>query len=130
MSDERHITLPAGFVAGAVHCGLKQAKSEDMAIIAAEAGAVAAAVVTTRNQVVGAPVRWCRRVMPKGFGLARGVVVNSGNANTCNGARGSGCGGHGGAGGQAAERGGGAGVGVLHGHHRPSAADGEGVRGH
>ncbi len=88
MSKIRHITLPAGFVAGAVYCGLKSTEKPDLAIIAAQAGAVPAAVVTTTNQVVGAPVRWCRRVLPEGYGSVRGVVVNAGNSNVCNGKRG------------------------------------------
>ena len=35
MSRIRHITLPAGFVAGASHCGVKTTDQEDLAIIAA-----------------------------------------------------------------------------------------------
>lgn len=85
MPRARHITLPAGFVAGATHCGIKTTDQEDLAIIATAGGPAPAAIVTTTNQVVGAPVRWCRRIMPQGHGLARAVVVNAGNANTCNG---------------------------------------------
>lgn len=87
MGNIRHITLPAGFVAGAVHCGLKTSTREDIAILAA-AKAVPAAIVTTTNQVIGAPVRWCRQVLPRGYGKVRGVVVNAGNSNVCNGRRG------------------------------------------
>ncbi len=88
MANTGHITLPAGFVAGATHCGLKTTAQEDLAIIAAAAGAVATAIVTTRNQVIGSPVRWCRQILPLGYGRTRAVVVNAGNANTCNGKRG------------------------------------------
>jgi len=88
MGNTGHITLPAGFVAGAVHCGLKTTAQEDLAIISAADGAVATAIVTTTNQVIGSPVRWCRRRLPRGHGRARAVVVNAGNANTCNGKRG------------------------------------------
>ena len=88
MDHARHITLPAGFVAGAVHCGLKSTEREDLAIIAAADGPVPAAIVTTTNQVVGAPVRWCRSALPRGYGRIRGVVVNAGNSNVCNGKRG------------------------------------------
>lgn len=87
MAQVRHITLPGGFVAGAVHAGIKQ-RREDVCLIAAAEGLVPAAVVTTANQVVGAPVRWCRGVLPKGHGMIRGVAVNSGNSNVCNGKRG------------------------------------------
>lgn len=88
MNEVRHITLPDGFVAGAARCGLKTTEREDIAIIAAECMPVNTAVVTTTNQVIGAPVRWCRRILPRGFGKTRAVVVNAGVSNVCNGARG------------------------------------------
>ncbi|NQU75007.1 MAG: bifunctional glutamate N-acetyltransferase/amino-acid acetyltransferase ArgJ [Planctomycetes bacterium] len=88
MAKARHITLPAGFVAAAARCGLKTRDQEDMAIIAATDMAVPTAMVTTTNQVVGATVRWDRRILPRGYGRCRAVVVNAGNANTCNGKHG------------------------------------------
>ena len=84
MKKIRHITLPGGFVAAGVACGIKQSGSEDLAIVAAENDA-AAAVVTTRNQIVGAPVLWCRRILPRGYGRARAFVINSGCSNVCTG---------------------------------------------
>jgi glutamate N-acetyltransferase/amino-acid N-acetyltransferase len=84
MSNIRHITLPAGFLAAGVKCGIKASGKADLAIVAADQP-VPAAVVTTRNQVVGAPVVWCRQILPKGFGLIRGIVVNSGCSNVCTG---------------------------------------------
>jgi len=87
MSATRHITAPKGFVAAGVCCGLKASGKKDLAIIAAEHD-VAAAIVTTRNQVVGAPIRWCRSVLPKGHGKVRAIVINAGNANACTGPRG------------------------------------------
>ena len=84
MSTTRHITLPAGFVAAGVACGIKQSGKKDLAIIAAERDA-AAAVLTTQNQVVSAPVIWCRKLLPRGYGWVRGIVVNSGCANACTG---------------------------------------------
>lgn len=89
MSTIRHITLPGGFLAGAVHCGIKSTKREDMTILACEVEA-SAAILTTTNQVVGAPVLWLRQIMPRGYGKARGIVVNSGCSNVCTGARGLG----------------------------------------
>ena len=86
MPPIRHITLPAGFLAAGVRCGIKT-RGEDLAIIAAERDA-AAAVVTTRNQVVGAPVLWIRKALPRGYGTARGIIVNSGCSNVCTGAAG------------------------------------------
>jgi len=87
VSRKRHITLPKGFVAAGVKCGIKASGSEDLAILAAGRDA-AAAVLTTRNQVVGAPVLWCRKILPRGYGRVRGIVVNSGNSNVCTGSAG------------------------------------------
>ncbi len=87
MSTIRHITLPGGFSAGAVHCGIKSTSQEDLTILACQADA-SAAILTTTNQVVGAPVLWLRRIMPRGCGKARGMVVNSGCSNVCTGPRG------------------------------------------
>jgi len=84
MSNVRHITRPAGFVANGVACGVKASGKEDLAIIASTTDA-AAAVVTTRNQVVGAPILRIRRLMPKGYGTLRGVVINAGVSNVCTG---------------------------------------------
>jgi len=80
----RHITIPAGFLAAGVRCGIKASGREDLAIIAACRDA-SAAIVTTRNQLVGAPVVWCRKVLPRGYGKVRAIVINSGCANACNG---------------------------------------------
>jgi glutamate N-acetyltransferase/amino-acid N-acetyltransferase len=87
MAKTRHITLPKGFIAAGVKCGIKTTDQEDLSIIASEADA-SVAIVTTRNQVVGAPVVWCRRILPRGYGTARGIVINSGCANVCTGAAG------------------------------------------
>jgi len=84
MSKVRHITLPGGFVAAGVKCGIKASGSEDLAIIAAEDNA-AGAIVLTRNQVIGAPIAWCRKILPKGYGPVRGIVINAGCSNVCTG---------------------------------------------
>jgi len=84
MTDQRHITAPAGFTAAGVACGLKASGRPDLAILAAERDA-SAAILTTTNQVVGAPVLWCRRVLPRGYGRIRGLVINSGCSNVCTG---------------------------------------------
>ncbi|MFB3892859.1 MAG: bifunctional glutamate N-acetyltransferase/amino-acid acetyltransferase ArgJ [Phycisphaerae bacterium] len=84
MSTTRHVTLPAGFVAAGVKCGIKASGKPDLAIIAGEADC-ACAIMTTTNQVFGEPVRWCRNVLPKGYGRIRGIVINAGCANVCTG---------------------------------------------
>lgn len=87
MSHVRHITLPGGFLAAGVHCGLKTSGAEDLALIVADQPA-SAALLTTSNQVVGAPVIRCRAILPRGYGKVRGIVINSGVANVCTGRRG------------------------------------------
>lgn len=78
--------LPAGFRAAGVHCGIKNDPSKlDLALFVADGPATAAGVFTT-NRVCGAPVKICRARLPRG--TARAVLINSGNANTCTGARG------------------------------------------
>jgi glutamate N-acetyltransferase / amino-acid N-acetyltransferase len=84
MTITRHITLPAGFSAAGVKAGIKTSGREDVAIIACDRPA-AVAVVTTRNQVFGEPVRWVRGILPKGHGRARAMVINSGCSNVCTG---------------------------------------------
>lgn len=77
--------LPRGFRAAGVHAGIKKSGAPDMAMIATDGPAAVAGVFTT-NQVKAAPVRLdMERVRG---GVARAIVVNSGNANACNGARG------------------------------------------
>lgn len=80
----RHITLPAGFVAGATACGIKKSGRKDVAIIAGE-NEVAAAIVTTSNQIFGAPIAYDRDIMPGGCGVIRGIVINAGCSNVCTG---------------------------------------------
>jgi glutamate N-acetyltransferase / amino-acid N-acetyltransferase len=80
------VPLPAGFRAAGVHCGIKtDASKPDLALFVADRPAAAAGVFTT-NRVCGAPVKISRSRLPRG--TARGVVLNSGNANACTGARG------------------------------------------
>ncbi len=87
MIGARHITVPKGFRAAGVKCGIKPSGKEDLAIFAADDDA-SAAIMTTQNQFVGAPVVWCRKILPAGYGKARAMVINSGVANVANGKRG------------------------------------------
>ncbi len=74
-----------GFRAAAVSAGFKKSGALDMALIVSDTPAVAAGLFTT-NAVKAAPVLLdMERVAG---GLARGVVINSGNANACTGGRG------------------------------------------
>jgi glutamate N-acetyltransferase/amino-acid N-acetyltransferase len=84
MPENSHITVPGGFAAAGVYCGIKSTKVEDLTILACDSDA-ACAIVSTRNQIVGSPVIWNRTILPRGCGWVRGMVVNSGNSNVCTG---------------------------------------------
>jgi glutamate N-acetyltransferase/amino-acid N-acetyltransferase len=80
------IALPVGFRAAGVACGIKGDPSKpDLALFVADRPSSAAGVFTT-NLVCGAPVKVSRARLPRA--TARAVIVNSGNANACTGARG------------------------------------------
>ncbi len=71
-----------GFKANGIHCGIRKNKAKrDLSLILSEVPAAAAAVYTT-NLVKGAPLAVTRRHLANG--VARAVICNSGNANTCN----------------------------------------------
>ena len=78
------IVAPRGFKTAGVYCGIKR-KRNDLALIVSEVDAVAAGVFTTN--IVQAPCIVCNQSYLQD-GLARAVVVNSGNANACNGEQG------------------------------------------
>jgi len=61
-----------------------QGRTDVLLVELAEGTAVAG--VFTKNLCPGAPVTWCREVLPGG--VARGLVVNAGNANVFNGVAG------------------------------------------
>ncbi len=75
------ICSPEGFKAGGIACGIKKNGTDDLALIISEADCAAAACYT-QNKVKGAPLEITRRHIENGS--ARGILVNSGNANTCN----------------------------------------------
>ena len=88
------IVAPQGFLANAVFCDIKRlgtgkgsnkGRKRDLALIVSEVPATVAGMFTT-NQVCAAPVKLCIQNAKKG--LARAVVVNSGNANACTGKQG------------------------------------------
>ncbi|MBW2036916.1 MAG: bifunctional glutamate N-acetyltransferase/amino-acid acetyltransferase ArgJ [Deltaproteobacteria bacterium] len=74
-----------GFIAGAACAGIKKDKKSDLGIIFSEVPACAAGVFTT-NRVQAAPVLLDKERIKSG--LCQAIVVNSGNANACTGARG------------------------------------------
>ena len=80
------ITAADGFRTAAVACGLKK-DMLDLALIAADDAASAAAVFTT-NLIVAAPVLVAQRHLAASGGRVRAIAVNSGCANACTGAQG------------------------------------------
>ncbi|MEM4389789.1 MAG: bifunctional glutamate N-acetyltransferase/amino-acid acetyltransferase ArgJ [Candidatus Micrarchaeia archaeon] len=78
------ITRVRGFGAAGVHCGIKYRK-RDLALILSETPARAAGVFTT-NRITGAHIKIDREKLRRGE--AQAIIINSGNANTCNGKRG------------------------------------------
>ena len=71
-----------GFTASGVHCGIRKSRTKkDLALIVSETPAAAAAVYTS-NLVKGAPLAVTKAHLANG--IARAVICNSGNANTCN----------------------------------------------
>ncbi len=75
----------SGFLAGAVHAGIKSEDELDLAILCSEVPCKAAGVFTS-NQIKSAPVIVSQRHIAKG--RAQAVVVNSGCANACLGGQG------------------------------------------
>lgn len=81
---EGGVCAAKGYRANGLNCGLNPVKEKnDLALIVSEAPCSAAAVYTT-NKVKGAPILVCRDHLAKTGGVARAVIVNSKNANTCN----------------------------------------------
>ncbi|MSP62350.1 MAG: bifunctional glutamate N-acetyltransferase/amino-acid acetyltransferase ArgJ [Myxococcales bacterium] len=72
----------AGFRFAGISSGIKTSGRPDLALLAADAD-IPVAAVFTRNRIKGAPVTLSQERAKAG--LARAVVVNSGNANSCTG---------------------------------------------
>ncbi len=80
------ISLPQGFRAAGLACGIKQDKSTfDLSLFVSDTPCCGAGVFTT-NQVCGAPVKVSRERVPADS--IQAVIINSGNANACTGDRG------------------------------------------
>ncbi|MGL5414989.1 MAG: bifunctional glutamate N-acetyltransferase/amino-acid acetyltransferase ArgJ [Clostridium sp.] len=79
------ITTPLGFKAAGIHCGLKYSNKKDLALIYSEVRAKAFGVYT-KNIVKGAPIYVTSEHLEDGYASA--IIINSGNANTCNGQKG------------------------------------------
>jgi glutamate N-acetyltransferase/amino-acid N-acetyltransferase len=81
------ITAPAGFRASGLACGIKASGKPDLALLACDAVASAAAIFTL-NLARAAPVLLCQQHLQRSNGRARAIVTNSGCANACTGPQG------------------------------------------
>lgn len=79
------VTFPLGFTATGINCGLKK-EDPDLAIVVNNGPLFDAAAVFTTNKVKAAPVLWSEEVIKDG--KLKAVILNSGGANACTGAKG------------------------------------------
>ncbi len=87
MADDLHLLSPAGFAAAGVTCGLKKSGKLDLGLLVCTAKQPAtAAAAFSRNRIISPSITVGREHIADG--QLRAVVVNSGNANACTGARG------------------------------------------
>ncbi len=80
------VTAAKGFQAAGVAAGIKYVARKDMALVYTEEPAAVAGTFTT-NVVKAAPVLWDQKLVETGQPV-HAVVLNSGSANACTGARG------------------------------------------
>jgi len=75
------VCAPKGFQASGVHCGIRKNKmKKDLSLILSDIDCSVAAVYT-QNKVKGAPILVTKDHIKNG--VARAIICNSGNANTC-----------------------------------------------
>ncbi|QIZ06883.1 bifunctional glutamate N-acetyltransferase/amino-acid acetyltransferase ArgJ [Priestia megaterium] len=83
--EEGSVTLPKGYKAGGMHCGIKR-KRLDLGYIVSEVPATTAGVYTT-NTFQAAPLLVTQESIAKENKI-QAIIVNSGNANACTGEQG------------------------------------------
>lgn len=81
------LTEVAGVRAAGVSAGIKPSGRPDVGVLVFD-DAVSCAAMFTQNRFAAAPVVVCREHLAKSGGVARALVVNSGNANACTGPEG------------------------------------------
>ena len=67
-----------GISMSSINCGIRKNKKPDLILVTMQEG-TSAACTLTRSKMPSAPVNWCKKI--RGYGRARALVVNSGNAN-------------------------------------------------
>ncbi len=83
-SVDGSVSAPAGFRSAGIASGIKKTGALDLALIASDITASAAAVFTT-NKAQAAPVTVSQQRLRASAGRARAVAINSGCANACTG---------------------------------------------
>lgn len=79
---ENGVVAPKGFRANGIHAGIRANKDKiDLSLILSEVLGTSAAVYT-QNKVKAAPIYVTKENLSDGY--AQAIIVNSGNANTCN----------------------------------------------
>jgi glutamate N-acetyltransferase/amino-acid N-acetyltransferase len=81
-----HLPVVPGVRLASCAAGIRYADRTDLLMVVLDPGTVAAGVLT-QSKTSSAPVLWCRRNLETG--KARGLVVNSGNANAFTGKKGA-----------------------------------------
>ncbi len=74
------MNLPKGFRYATAYAGIRKTAHDDVALIASDVPAAAAAVFT-KNRVVAAPVTIAQENLRTSRGWARALLINAGNAN-------------------------------------------------
>lgn len=84
LAPERFPDMPSvpGVRLAAAAAGLRYRDRSDVLLVELCEGTSVAGLFT-RSALVGHPVAWCRRILPRG--RARALIVNAGNANVLNG---------------------------------------------
>ena len=85
MKRQKSLIMPKGFRASGVASGIKDGNKLDLGLIISDYNTTCAAAFTT-NQIKAAPVRLSKKNLRRSD--IRAAIVNSGNANACNGKKG------------------------------------------
>ncbi len=72
--------LPLGYRYASLYAGIRKVGKDDLALILSDTPASAAGVFT-QNRVQASPVKLSRAHLKESKGIARGILINAGNAN-------------------------------------------------
>ena len=84
MTTVQRVSLPRGFRASAVPCGVRPDGVLDLGLIVADTACRATAMFT-QNQLLGAHIPVCHDHLRQSQDMVRAVLVNAGNANCATG---------------------------------------------